>query len=227
MEFLKITSCILKYAMRALNGTLNHVIWCKIDQYTRLTSWGHEAEIMHAHASQERARAQISCPDYAIFVLDFGEPYLTHFWSILSEPKLVSILMLWTFDMYQEAKECPSHLWEIWWRKMIQSWLFWAVWFCVFCKLFVQVCSIHQARDRSKLPAHIPCHKKTSIFEHILLTHISCILGFFSFLVSWRIPSRELSMHSYSSSPKRKQASTNKHKTQAMPKMPFLSHFCK
>jgi hypothetical protein len=60
-----------------------------------------------------------------------------------------------------------------------------------------------------------------------LLTHISCTLWFFLILASWRILSRELIIHSYSSSPKRKQASINKHKTQATWKMPFLWYFCK
>ena len=152
MKFLKITSCILKYAMRALNGTLNHVIWCKIDQDTRLTSWGHEAETMHAHASQERARAQISCPDCAILVHNFEEPYLTHFWSILSEPKVVLILMLWTIDMYQEAKECPSHLWEIWRRKSDIKLIFWIVWFCTFFK-FVCASLFKPSSQGSKQPA--------------------------------------------------------------------------
>ena len=59
-------------------------------------------------------------------------------------------------------------------KKVTQSWFLDSLILCIFQVCFVQVCSSQQARDRSSQLACISCHKKLNIFEHILLTHISC-----------------------------------------------------
>ena len=106
MEFEKSTSCILKYAMRPLIWALNHIIWFNIEKVTRLTSGGHEVDPMHDHASQNaRAYAQ----KIAMFVHNFQQPYLIHFSSIFSEPKLILILIPRAIDRPLKVKICTSH----------------------------------------------------------------------------------------------------------------------
>ena len=79
MEFLKTTSCILKYAMRALNGTLNHIIWFKIEQVTRLTSWGHEAVYHARHAGPCVPRIFSTWAVFSKLVLVISHSFLIHF----------------------------------------------------------------------------------------------------------------------------------------------------
>ena len=176
------------------------------------------------HAMQAHA-----CPEFSVhglFFLNLSWSYLTHFWSILSEPKLVLILILWTFDMYQEAKECPSHLWEIWWRKDGIKLFFFSCWFCVFCELFVQVCSVHNARTRSKHCQHDFCLKKPSILSIFCSHSFNAHFGFlylFSKLEDSITSAKVTLIFQLIKTP----ASTNKSKTQATWKMPFLWDFCK